>query len=92
MPTRRIGCPPQTDEQSALMVSTFADFDPLTDVGVPTLAVVDEGIDAAPFLDGSARASLVVVLGPRDLRVGVSGRLLMDHDAAYRLEDLERIL
>ena len=74
------------------MVSSLGDFDPLTEVGVPTLVVVDEGIDPELILDGSARSSLFVILGPSDLRVGASGLSLLDNDGAFRLHDLERIL
>ncbi len=74
------------------MVSSLGDFDPLTEVGVPTLAVVDEGINPELILDGSSRSSLFVILGPSDLRVGASGLSLLDNDGAFRLHDLERIL
>ena len=85
--------PPQDGGQSPLMVSSLEDFDPLAEVGVPTLAIVDEGTrDHLPLLDGSARSSLLVVLGPGELRVGPSGLSLLDNDGAFRLKDLERIL
>lgn len=85
--------PPQDGGRPPLMVSSLEDFDPLTEVGVPTLAIVDEGTgDHLPLLDGSARSSLFVVLGPVDLRVGASGLSLLDNDGAFRLADLERIL
>ena len=82
----------QDGERPPLMVSPLGDFDPLTEVGVPTLAVVDESSEAEPLLDGSARSSLFVVLGRSDLRVGPSGLPLIGRDAAFRLGDLERIL
>ena len=85
-------CPPQDGGRPPLMVSSLEDFDPVTEVGVPTLVVVDEGTDAGHLLDGSARSTLFVVLGPSDLRVGASGLSLLDNDAAFRLDDLERIL
>ena len=86
-------CPPQDGRRPPLMVSSLEGFDPLTEVGVPTLAIVDEGTrDYLPLLDGSARSSLFVVLGPGDLRVGTSGLSLLDNDGAFRLDDLERIL
>lgn len=85
-------CPPRGDGRSPVMVNSLSDFDPLTEVGVPTLVVVDEGIDPGPILDGSARSSLFVILGPSDLRVGASGLSLLDNDGAFRLDDLERIL
>ena len=84
--------PPQDGERPPLMVNSLGDFDPLTDVGVPTLVIVDAGIDPEPFLDGSARSSLFVVLGPSDLRVGAFGRSLMDHDSARLISDLEHIV
>ena len=74
------------------MVNSLEDFDPTTDVGVPALVIVDEDIKPEPLLDGSARSSLFVVLGPSDLRVGASGLPLLDNDGAFRLDDLERIL
>ena len=85
-------CPPQDDGRSPLMVSSLRDFDPLTEVGVPTLVVVDEATDARHLFDGSARSTLFVVLGPSNLRVGASGLSLLDNDGAFRLDDLERIL
>ena len=85
-------CQPQDGARPPLMVNSLGDFDPLTEVGVPTLVVVDEGIDPEPILDGSSRSSLFVILGPRDLRVGASGLSLLDNDGAFRLDDLERIL
>ena len=74
------------------MVSSFEEFDPLTDVGVPTLVIVNEDDDPTALLDGSSRSGLFVILGPSDLRVQDSGLSLMEHDSAYRLEDLDRIL
>ena len=85
-------CQPHDGARPPLMVSSLGDFDPLTEVGVPTLVVVDEGIDPELILDGSARSSLFVILGPSDLRVGASGLSLLDSDGALRLDDLERIL
>ena len=85
-------CQPHAGARLPLMVNSLDDFDSLTEVGVPTLVVVDEGVDPAPLLDGSARSSLFVVLGPCGLGVGASGRSLLDHDGAIRIGDLERIL
>ena len=85
-------CQPPNGERPPLMVSSLGDFDPLTEVGVPTLVVVDEGMNPELILDGSARSSLFVILGPSDLRVGASGLSLLDNDGALRLHDLERIL
>ena len=84
--------PPQDGGRPPLLVNSLGDFDPVTEVGVPTLVIVDEGIDPEPLLDGSARSSLFVILGPSDLRVGPSGRPLIRSDSAFRLGDLERIL
>ena len=84
--------PPQHGDKPPLMVNSLDDFDPLADVGVPTLVIVDEGIDPGHFLDGSSRSSLFVVLGPSDLRVEASGLSLIDSDSAFRLDDLGRIL
>ena len=83
---------PQGRGRLPLMVSPLGDFDLLTEVGVPTLVVVDEGTDLEPFLDGSARSALIIVLGPSGMSVGASGRSLLDHDGAFRLDDLARTL
>lgn len=82
----------QNGERPPLMVSSLGDFDPPCEVGVATLVIVDEGIDPEPFLAGSARSSLFVVVGPSDLPVGTSGLSLIDCDGAIRLDDLERLL
>ena len=84
--------PPQDGGRPPLMVSSLGDFDPSIEVGVPTLVIVDEGVDPEPLLEGSARSSLFLVLGPSDLRMGESGPSLLDNDGAFRLDDLERIL
>ena len=84
---------PQRDhDRPPLMVNSLDDFDPLTEVGVPTLVIVGEADDPTPYIDGSSRSSLVVVLGPGDLRVGATGLSLADSDSAFRLGDLEHIL
>ena len=84
--------PPHHGERLPLMVNPMDDFDPVTEVGVPTLVILDQGINPGPFLDGSSRSSLFVLLGPSDLPVGTSGLALLDSDSAFRLNDLERIL
>ena len=84
--------PPQHGERVPLMVNSLDDFDPLTEVGVPTLVMVEEGVDPEPFLAGSSRSGLFIILGPSDLPVGESGWSLVDSDSAFRLCDLERIL
>ena len=85
-------CRLQDGGRPPLMINSLDDFDPLTEVGVPTLVVVDEGVDPEPILDGSARSSLFVVLGPSDLRAGASGLSLLDNDGALCLDDLKRVL
>ncbi|WP_419921890.1 protein DpdF [Candidatus Poriferisodalis sp.] len=84
--------PQWVHDRPPLMVSPLDDFDPLTEVGVPTLVIVGEADDPTPYIEGSSRSSLVVVLGPGDLRVGASGLSLADSDSAFRLGDLEHIL
>lgn len=84
--------PQHYGEGLPLMVNSLDDFDPVTEVGVPTLAILDKGIDPGPLLDGSSRSSLFVLLGPSDLPVGTAGLLLLDNDSAFRLDDLDRIL
>lgn len=84
--------PLQRGERPVVMVNSLDDFDPIAEVGVPTLVIVDKGIDPGPFLDGSARSGLFVILGPGDLLVRESGLALVDSDSAYRLDDLDRIL
>jgi len=85
-------CSLRIADRPPLMVNSLDDFDPIAEVGVPTLVIVNEGVDLQPIFDGSARSSLFVILGLCDLRVGASGRPLLDHDGAFRLDDLERIL
>lgn len=84
--------PPQHGAQPPLMVNSLDDFDPLTEVGVPTLVIVEEGVDPGPYLEGSSRSSLFIVLGPSDLRVEESGLALTDSDSAFALDDLDRML
>ncbi len=84
--------PPQRGDRPPLMVNVLDDFDPVSEVGVPTLAIVDEDVNPVPLLDGSSRSSLFVVLGPSDLSVGTSGLSLVESDSAFRLSDLERVL
>ena len=82
----------QGDQRPPLMVNSLSDFDPLGEVGVPTLVIVDEGTDPEPLIAGSSRSSLFIILGPCDLRVGASGLSLLDCDGAICLDDLERLL
>lgn len=75
-----------------LMVSSLDDFDPLLEVGVPTLVIVGEGDDPTPYIEGSSRSSLLVLFGLSDLRVRASGPSLAEHDAAFWIGDLEQML
>ena len=84
--------PPHHGDRPPLMVNSIDDFSRLTDVGVPTLLIVEEGIDPGQFLDGSSRSSLFIVLGPGDLRVGESGLPLGKSDSVFPLDDLDRML
>ncbi len=78
--------PPHDNTRPPLMTNSFEDFDPMIEVGVPTLIICDEEIDPEPFFDGSSRSALFVILGSNDLPS------LMDNEATFRLDDLERML
>ena len=84
--------PPADGHGPPLMVDALDEFDRVTEVGVPTLVVATDSIDPEPWIDGSARSELLVVLGSCNAPVGKSGRALLEHDSAFRLADLERIL
>jgi len=84
--------PPQHGDRPPLMLNSLDDFNRLTEVGVPTLVMVEEGIDPGPYLEGSSRSSLFIVLGPSDLSVGESGLVLSNSDSAFPLDDLDRML
>ena len=75
-----------------LMVNTLDDFDRVAEVGVPTLIVAGDSADPEPWLEGSARSELLVILGACDSQVGRTRRSLVEWDSAFRLSDLERIL
>ena len=84
--------PPTDGHGPPLMVNTLDDFDPVAEVGVPTLIVTADVSDPEPWLEGSARSELFVILGTCNAPVGKSGRSLVERDSAFKLADLERIL
>lgn len=84
--------PPTDGYGPPLMANTLDDFDPVAEVGVPTLIVAADSADPEPWLEGSARSELFVILGTCDSPVGTSGRSLVEWDSAFKLADLERIL
>lgn len=76
----------------AVMVDSLAQFDPVTAVGVPTLAFLLPEVDPTEWLKGSSRAPLMVLCGLGDLPVAGSSATLADQDGAYSLADVERLL
>lgn len=84
--------PAPTGHGPPLMVNTLDDFDPFAEVGVPTLIVTGDSADPEPWLEGSARSDLFVILGACDAQVGESGRPLFEWDSAFKPAELERIL
>ncbi|WP_279586807.1 protein DpdF [Ilumatobacter fluminis] len=84
--------PGPSGNEAPTMLMELEDFDPVSEVGVPTLAFIPEGVDPSLLLEGSSRSSLVVVLVPDELCSGKDERPVMDMDAAYRIEDLEQVL
>ena len=84
--------PPAAGHGPPLMVNTLDDLDSVGEVGVPTLIVTGDIADPEPWLEGSARSELFVVLGACDSQVGKTRRSLVEWDSAFRLPDLERIL
>lgn len=84
--------PAPTGHGAPLMVNSLDDFDRVAEVGVPTLIVTSDSVDPEPWIEGSARSELFVVLGACDSQVGTTRRSLVEWDSAYRLTDLERIL
>ena len=84
--------PPPDGEHVPVMLMELEEFDPVSEVGVPTLAVVLDGADPTTLLDGSSRSSLFLIVAPESLRVEEADRPLMDLDSAYHLEDLEQAL
>jgi len=76
--------------REAVMVDQLELFDPLVSLGVRTLIFVGAGGDVEPWLSGSARSPLTVIVAPAD---AISGSTLMaEVDGAYALADLERLL
>ena len=84
--------PPTDGHGPPLMANALDDFDPVAEVGVPTLIVAADSADPEPWLEGSARSELFVILGTCDSLVGTSGRSLVEWDSAFKLADLEQIL
>ena len=84
--------PAPSGQGPPLMVNTLDDFDRVAEVGVPTLVVTADSVDPEPWLEGSARSELFVILGACDSLVGTTRRSLVEWDSAFRLSDLERIL
>jgi hypothetical protein len=84
--------PPPDGEHVPVMLMELEEFDPVSEVGVPTLAVVLDGADPTTLLDGSSRSSLFLIVAPESLRVEEADRPLMDLDSAYHLEDLDQAL
>ena len=75
-----------------LAVSTDDDFEPLWDVGVPTLLLSDGEVVPGPWLEGSSRSDLYVVLGCKDARAGQTGLRLHECDGAWSVSQIERLL
>ena len=62
-------------------------FDPAISPGVSTVILLDPDEDPAPWLDGSARSPLFVLLGERN--TVVEGVRLEEHDGFGLLKQLE---
>ena len=86
------GLPASDGEGAPLMVTLLSDFDAITEVGVPTLILAANEAVPEPWIEGSARSDLFVILGSSETDLGASGRALLNFDSAFKLEDLERIL
>ena len=75
-----------------VMSTPIEEFDPLLDIGVPTLVLLDEQSQPHPWIDGSSRSSLFVVVGESSTPVGEGGLRLADCDGAYPFRDLEYLV
>lgn len=73
-------------------LSTDDEFDPLCDVGVPTLLLSESEVVPGSWLDGSSQSDLYVVLGRRDAWAGQSGLRLHECDGAWSVAEIERLL
>ena len=78
--------------QWPVAVSTDDDFEPLWEVGVPTLLVCDNEAVPQSWLDGSERSDLYMVLGRRNARAGQTGLRLHECDGARSVSEIERLL
>lgn len=84
--------PPTAAQEWPVMVDALGEHDPLLAVGVPTLVLLPRGHEPAPWLDGSARAPLVVVCADADARVADSAAVFARQDGCYSITDLENRL
>jgi len=84
--------PPVAGQSWPVMVDTLIDYDPLLAVGVPTLALLPQGHEPAPWLNGSSRCPLIVVCARSGAPVAGSAGSFGDQDGCYTLADLERLL
>jgi hypothetical protein len=84
--------PPTAAQEWPVMVDALSEHDPILAVGVPTLVLLPRGYEPAPWLDGSARAPLVVVCADVDARVADSTAVFGQQDGCYSITDLENRL
>lgn len=73
-------------------LSTDDDFDPLFEVGVPTLLLSDSDVVPGSWLDGSSQSGLYVVLGRTGAWAGQTGLRLHECDGARSVREIERLL
>ena len=73
-------------------VSTDDDFEPLWEVGVPTLLLTDGELVRESWLEGSTQSDLYVVLGCKDARAGGTSLRLHECDGAWSVGQIERLL
>ena len=79
-------------EREPIMTTRTEDFDPILDVGVPTLLLLEGRSCPEAWLKGSSRSSLFVVVGDASAQVGKQEFLLRDCDGAYPFRDLENLV
>jgi ATP-dependent DNA helicase RecQ len=84
--------PPTAAQPWPVMVDALSEHDPLLAVGVPTMVLLPRGYEPAPWLDGSARAPLVVVCADGGRRVANSAAVFGQQDGCYSIRDLEKRL
>jgi ATP-dependent DNA helicase RecQ len=75
-----------------IMLDRAEEHDPISSIGVPTLALVEPGADPADWLAGSPRTPLTVVVAQPTAIVGSGSATLADQDGFYLLSDLQRLL